>query len=65
MKGKLINMMRRWWLMALVSTLALSLTSCAKRRNFNLSGRLKVNCICDTMVKCLPHISNATVRVLK
>ncbi|MCX6102441.1 MAG: hypothetical protein NT000_04165 [Proteobacteria bacterium] len=38
MKGKLINMMRRWWLMALVSTLALSLTSCAKRRNYNLSG---------------------------
>ncbi|NBY19330.1 hypothetical protein EBQ74_03600 [bacterium] len=38
MKGKLINLMRKWWLMALVCTLALSLTSCAKRRNFNLSG---------------------------
>lgn len=38
MKGKLINLMRKWWLMALVGTLALSLTSCAKRRNFNLSG---------------------------
>ncbi len=38
MKGKFLNLMRKWWLMALVSTLALSLTSCAKRRNFNLSG---------------------------
>jgi hypothetical protein len=38
MKGKLKSLMRKWWLMALVSTLALSLTSCAKRKNYNLSG---------------------------
>ncbi|MFM8316208.1 MAG: hypothetical protein ACKOA8_18165, partial [Deltaproteobacteria bacterium] len=38
MKGKLLNGVRKWWLMALVCTLALSLTSCAKRRLYNLSG---------------------------
>jgi hypothetical protein len=31
-------MMRKLWLMALVLTLALSLTSCAKRKAFNLSA---------------------------
>lgn len=38
MKGKILNVMRKWWLMALVCSLALSLTSCAKRRNYNYTG---------------------------
>ena len=38
MKGKFLNVMRRWWLMVLVLTLALSLTSCAKRKLYGLSG---------------------------
>lgn len=35
MKGKIVNVMRKWWLMALMLTLALSLTSCAKRKLYN------------------------------
>jgi hypothetical protein len=38
MKGKILKAMRKWWLMVLVGTLALSLTSCAKRKLYSLSG---------------------------
>jgi hypothetical protein len=38
MKGKFVKVMRKWWLTALVLTLALSLTSCAKRRLYNLNA---------------------------
>jgi hypothetical protein len=33
MKGKVVVMMKRWWLTVLVFTLALSLTSCSKKKN--------------------------------
>ena len=33
MMGKFVVMMKRWWVLALVFTLALSLTSCSKRKS--------------------------------
>ena len=33
MKGRLVRMMKKWWIPVLVITLALSLTSCAKKRD--------------------------------
>lgn len=35
MKGKLVAIFRKWWLIALVMTLAMSLTSCANRQRMN------------------------------
>ncbi len=33
MKGKILRIVKKWWALALVLTLALSLTSCSKRRS--------------------------------
>lgn len=38
MKTSFFRMMKRWWLIALVFTLALSLTSCSKRQAINQDG---------------------------
>lgn len=35
MMGRLMFMMKRWWLIAVVFTLALSLTSCSSRSNYD------------------------------
>jgi len=32
MKGRIVEVVKRWWVMALVVTLALSLTSCSRKR---------------------------------
>ncbi|MCB0416491.1 MAG: hypothetical protein H6617_08205 [Bdellovibrionaceae bacterium] len=38
MKGKILFVIRKWWVLALVLTLALSLTSCSKKRSNLLSN---------------------------
>lgn len=38
MKGRFVRMMKRWWLIALVFTLALSLTSCGKKQAITQDG---------------------------
>jgi len=38
MKGKIVQMMHKWWTVALVLTLALSLTSCSSKKRRLLTG---------------------------
>jgi len=40
MKGKLKDSVKKWWVLVLVATLALSLTSCGKKRNRLMSGAI-------------------------
>lgn len=45
MKGKLVNTVKRWWVLVLVATLALSLTSCGKKRSsWLMNGQLGAEC---------------------
>ena len=44
MKGKLISMMKRWWLVVFVFTLALTLTSCSRKRASNLQDAVALPC---------------------
>ncbi|NBX93530.1 MAG: hypothetical protein EB078_05770 [Proteobacteria bacterium] len=40
MKGKLADTVRKWWVLALVATLALSLTSCGRKKSgFLMNGQ--------------------------
>ena len=41
MKGKLAETVKKWWMIVLVATLALSLTSCGRRRTNLLSGGIQ------------------------
>lgn len=38
MKGRLLVMVKKWWVLVLVMTLAMSLTSCGRKKNTNLLG---------------------------
>lgn len=38
MKGRLVNMVKKWWVLVLVMTLAMSLTSCGSKKKTNLTS---------------------------
>ena len=44
MKGKLVSMMKRWWLVAFVFALALTLTSCSRKKTTNLQQAAALPC---------------------
>ncbi len=48
MKGKVFSMMKKWWMIAVVFALAMSLTSCSRRSNMGGNANFGWNYLCGT-----------------
>lgn len=61
MKGRSLVVFKKWWLLALVFTLALSLTSCSSRKKGQLTGGLALQCTGDYTfeIEVLPSSNGA------